>query len=64
MVLPNDVGLFPTAELETTAELKTKVMKDVGLASGLIPEYCILLKKCSKVQAEHGLIQGLREQMQ
>lgn len=57
-VHPHHVGLFPTAELET------KVMRDVGLALGLIPEYCILLKKCSTVQAEHGLIHGLREQMQ
>lgn len=57
-VHPNLVGIFPTAEL------KTKVKEDVGLAFGLIPEYCILLKKYSKFQAEHGLIQGLREQMQ
>lgn len=57
-VHPNHVGLFPIAEHET------KVKQDVGLAFGLIPEYCIFLKNCSKVQAEHGLIHGLREQMQ
>ena len=58
LVHPKHAGLFNTAELEN------KVKQDVGLAFGLIAEYCILLKKCSKVQAEHGLIHGIREQMQ
>lgn len=58
MVHPDYVGLFRTAELET------KVKQDIGLAFGVIPEYCVLLKKCSNVQAEHGLIHGLRDQMQ
>lgn len=58
MVYPNHIGLFPTAELET------KEIEDIGLAIGLIPKYCILLKKYSKVQVEYGLIYGLREQIQ
>ncbi|CEJ92114.1 hypothetical protein VHEMI07787 [[Torrubiella] hemipterigena] len=58
-VHPNHVGLF------STAKVNTKTMDDdVGLAFGLIPEYCVLLQKTSKVQAEHGLIAGLRGQME
>lgn len=57
-VPPNLVGLFPTAELED------KAMEDLGLAFGLIPEYCVLLKNDLKVHAEHGFLHGLREQMQ
>lgn len=58
-VLPNHMRLFSTAEPKTKA-----IYNDINLASGLIPEYCVLLMKTVKVQAEHGLIAGRREQME